>query len=371
MEAAEVQTLAAAALTSAAEARAAAAKVCAAAVEEAQIRAEAESTKWHGVSRKFFDSFGFPGDVVTKARIFDECMKKPEAVSATKILHMLVHFSGRVENLLKEIRSTFQLSDQGHEAGPSEQRPKLVPGPSRSEPPSPPTATPAAPPTGAPFASTPRMEATPHQSEATSMPSIPDPTRQEPIPDSLNTDDILSLHQWGTEDLLESATPATGSRGSTDPVIRITPGSVIHSQRRTGSVQTNLFGGTPEDPAAGFRRHMRQLVDKLQAETGEEWRISGDEDDPVTENPVEEDAAEEEDAGEEEDEEEEDEDEEEEEDPGYGDDDKDDDSPPASSHRPVTRSTPKKKPVSQPKQKAYRNKSGPGSSSRKRTRNRR
>ena len=97
---------------------------------------------------------------------------------------------------------------------------------------------------------------------------------------------------------------------------------------------------------------MRQLVDELRAETGEERRISSDKDDPVTENPVEEDAADEE----EEDEEEEDEDEEEEEDPDYGDDDEDDDSPPASSHRPVTRSTPKKKPVSRPKRKAYRNK---------------
>ena len=68
---------------------------------------------------------------------------------------------------------------------------------------------------------------------------------------------------------------------------------------------------------------------------------------------------------------EDDEDEEEEKDPGYydsGDDEENDDSPPASSHRPVTRSTPKKKPVSQPKREAYRNQSGPGSSSRKWTR---
>ena len=78
-----------------------------AAAEEGQIRAEAESTKWHGVSRKFFDSFGFSGDVVTKAWTFDECMKKPEAVSAPKVLRMLVDFSGRVENLLKEIRLVF------------------------------------------------------------------------------------------------------------------------------------------------------------------------------------------------------------------------------------------------------------------------
>ena len=66
-EATEAQTLAVAALASAAEARAAAAaEVRAIVAEEAQIQAEAESTMWHGVSRKFFDSFGFPGDVVTK-----------------------------------------------------------------------------------------------------------------------------------------------------------------------------------------------------------------------------------------------------------------------------------------------------------------
>ena len=119
---------------------------------------------------------------------------------------------------------------------------------------------------------------------------------------------------------------------------------------------------------------MRQLADELRAETGEEQRISGDEDDPVTGNPVEEAAAEAEGelvAGNQEEKEDEaaDEDEEEEEDPGYdnsGDDD-DDDSPPVSSHRPVTQSTPKKQPVSRPKRKAFRNKSGRGSSSRKRT----
>ena len=166
----------------------------------------------------------------------------------------------------------------------------------------------------------------------------------------------------------------TGSRGPTDPVIRITPGSVTRSQQQqTGSVQTNLFGKNPDDPAAGFRRHMRQLAAKLQAETGEERRVLGDEDDPVTGNPVEEEAADEEEEDKD-DADEEGEDEEKEEDPGYsdsGDDDKDDDSPPASSHRPVTRSTPKKKPVSRPERKAYLNQFGPGCSSRKRTWDRR
>ena len=147
-------------------------------------------------------------------------------------------------------------------------------------------------------------------------------------------------------------------------------------RRRTGSIQTNLFGRNPDDLAAGFRRHMRQLAAELRAKIEEERRISGDEDDPVTNDPVEE-ATEDEDeeTAKDEDEEEDDadKDEEEEEDPSYGDsggDNEDDDSPPTFSHRSVTRSTSKKKPVSRPKWKAYRNQSRPGSSSRKRTRDR-
>ena len=114
---------------------------------------------------------------------------------------------------------------------------------------------------------------------------------------------------------------------------------------------------------------MRQLADELRAETGEERRISGYEDDPATGNPVEETAAEPGAGSQEEEEEEAADEDKEEEDPGYGNsgDNDDDDSPPASSHRPVTRSTPNK-PISCPKRKAFRNKSGPGSSSRKRTR---
>ena len=118
-------------------------------------------------------------------------------------------------------------------------------------------------------------------------------------------------------------------------------------------------------------------MDELRVETGEERRISGDKDDPVTGNPVEETAAgvegEPEAKNEEEEEDEATDKDKEEEDSGYGnagDDDEDDDSPPASSHRPVTRSTPKKHPVSRLKRKAYRNKSGLGSSSRKWTRRR-
>ena len=127
---------------------------------EGQIQVEAESAKWHGVSWKFFDSVGFVGDVVTKARLYDQCMKKPEAVSAPKVLRMLVDFSGRVENLLKDLRLVFQHGDRGQEAGPFERRPEPGPEPAQPKPTSLPTSTPDALATGKPSASTPRPEAT-------------------------------------------------------------------------------------------------------------------------------------------------------------------------------------------------------------------
>ena len=98
----------------------------AAAVEE-KIRAEAEGKKWHTTSRKFFDFVGFSGDVVTKVWLFDQCMKKPKAVSAPKVLCILVDFSGRVESLLKELRLLFQHDRRGQEVRPSKRCPE--PGP--------------------------------------------------------------------------------------------------------------------------------------------------------------------------------------------------------------------------------------------------
>ena len=144
---------------------------------------------------------GFIGDVVTKAWLYDQCMKKSEAVSAPKVLRMLVDFSGRVENLLKELQFLLQHDGRRQEVGPSEHRPEPGPEIARLEPTSPPASTPDAPATGGPSASIPRPEATQGEQEPAATPEIPDPTHQEPIPDSLNTVDIPSLHQWGTEGL--------------------------------------------------------------------------------------------------------------------------------------------------------------------------
>ena len=76
---------------------------------------------------------GYPGDVVTKARLYDESMKKPEVVPAPKVLRALIDFSGKVEKLLGELRTLLQYGEQRKEAGSSkrgpESEPVLVPRP--------------------------------------------------------------------------------------------------------------------------------------------------------------------------------------------------------------------------------------------------
>ena len=248
---------------------------------------------------------------------------------------MLVDFNGRVENLLRELRILLQYDGRGQEVGPSKRRLEPDPEPvSRPDAASPPTSTLGAPATGEPSALTLQPEAPQDQPEPAATPVVPDPIHQEPIPDSLNTNDIPSLHQWATESLQDSATSATGSQRLTDPVVRITPGSVTQSQRRgTRSVQTNLFGGTRKDPSARFRQWMRKSQAQWEEQAEEVWSSSKAEEDPVDDR------------------------EEEEEDPGSsdgygsGEEEEDEDSPPASAHRLVTQSTPKKS-VSRPKRKA-------------------
>ena len=87
-------------------------------------------------------------------------MKKSEAVSEPKVLRMLVDFSGRVENLLKELRLLLQHDGRGQEAGPSDRHPEPGPETARPESTSLLASTPDALVTGGPSTSTPRPEAT-------------------------------------------------------------------------------------------------------------------------------------------------------------------------------------------------------------------
>ena len=197
--------------------------------------------------------------MLNKAWLYNESMKKPEVMPAPKVLWCLIDYSVKMEKLLSELCVLFQPGRQREEAGPSERRlePALVPvlepepasqqapastAPSSTTPPPAPTSQPEAPGTGP---------------EATATPGVADPTLQEPIPDSLNTDDIVSFNQWAAEGLREMGTPTTGSQGTTVSVTQTTPRSVTWSQQRgTGSVQTNLFG----EPRVGMAETIRRRV---------------------------------------------------------------------------------------------------------------
>ena len=175
-----------------------------------KVWAQEEREKAVTISKKFYAFVGFAGDVVTKARLYDECMKKPEVVPVPKILRMLVDFSGKVEKLLGELHILLQDDGRGQEAGPSERRPESdSESVSRPEPTSPPASTLGVPATGEASGPTPQPEAPENQLKPAATPMVPDPIHQEPIPDSLNTDDIPSLHQWATEGLLDTVTPTT------------------------------------------------------------------------------------------------------------------------------------------------------------------
>ena len=72
---------------------------------EEKIRIQEEREKAVTMARKFHSFVEYPGDVVTKARLYDESMKKPKVVPAPKVLRALIDFSGKVEKLLGELRT--------------------------------------------------------------------------------------------------------------------------------------------------------------------------------------------------------------------------------------------------------------------------
>ena len=72
---------------------------------EEKVRAQEEREKAFTMAQKFHAFVGYPGDMVTKARLLDESMKKPEVVPAPKVLRILVDYSGKVEKLLGELRT--------------------------------------------------------------------------------------------------------------------------------------------------------------------------------------------------------------------------------------------------------------------------
>ena len=210
---------------------------------EKKVHTQEEHERAITMARKVHAFVGYLCDVVTKARLYNESMKKPEVVPAPKVLLAMIDYSAKMEKLLRELRTLLQHGEQGEAAGLSERCSEPEPVPvSRSE-----LAHQQAPTLAAPLivgapAPTPQPKAAVARIKVATTPGMADPTLQEPIPNSLNTDDLVSLHQWATEGLKEMAMPTTRSQPPTVPVVRTTPGSVTRSQQRgPESVQANLF----------------------------------------------------------------------------------------------------------------------------------
>ena len=70
-----------------------------------KVQAQEEHKKAVTMARKFHAFVGFSGNVVTKARLYDDCIKKPEVVLALKVLRIPVDYSGKVEKLFGELRT--------------------------------------------------------------------------------------------------------------------------------------------------------------------------------------------------------------------------------------------------------------------------
>ena len=103
---------------------------------EEKVQAQEERDRAITTAERVHAFVGYPGDVVTKARLYDESMKKLEVVLEPKVLRVLIDYSGKMEKLLRELCTLLQLGKQREEAGPSERPPESEPvSVSRPEPP--------------------------------------------------------------------------------------------------------------------------------------------------------------------------------------------------------------------------------------------
>ena len=51
------------------------------------------------VARKIHAFMGYPGDVVNKTRLYDQCAQQPNTASGAKIMRCMVDYSTKIEKL--------------------------------------------------------------------------------------------------------------------------------------------------------------------------------------------------------------------------------------------------------------------------------
>ena len=60
------------------------------------------------VARKIHSFLGFPGDVLNKARLYDQGLRQPTTGSGAKMMRCMVDYSSKMEKTLKELRALLQ-----------------------------------------------------------------------------------------------------------------------------------------------------------------------------------------------------------------------------------------------------------------------
>ena len=171
-------------------------RIAALEAEMKSVREEHDKAK--EVAQKIHAFMGYPGNVVNKARMYDQCAQQSNTTSGAKMMQCMVDYSTKMEKLLKELRALLQ--------------------PTGIQPEPAPTTIPASGPTTVPF---------PNSSPDVVIPPANrlDPTLQEEVP-KIIMEDIASLKTRVVGGVETMTTPTTGSRGTNLPGNLLTPGSV-------------------------------------------------------------------------------------------------------------------------------------------------
>ena len=173
-------------------------------LEEEVKTAREERDKSKQVAWKIHSFMGFPGDVVNKARMYDQGLKQPETASGAKMMRCMVDYSTKMEKLLKKLRALLQPTGVQQEPASAS-----TPAPGPSTVPTP----------------------TPNPGFVTPLVEQPDPLLQEAIPE-INTEDIASLRTWAAGGLENLTTPTIGSQGTNIPGSLSTPRMISQEAQR-------------------------------------------------------------------------------------------------------------------------------------------
>ena len=180
-----------------------------AALEEVKT-AQEERDKAKEVAQKIHAFMGFPGDVINKARLYDQGLKQPETSSRAKMMRCMVDYSTKMEKLLKELRALLQPTGVQPEPASTS---IPVPGPSTVP------------------------VSTPSLGFVTPPINRPDSFLQEAIPE-ISTEDIASLRTWAARGPENLTTLIIESRGTHILGNLSTPGSISHEALRRAEEQT-------------------------------------------------------------------------------------------------------------------------------------